>query len=196
MTSFEPPERFDLREIPPQPWQNGAGLTREIATGPAGAEASAFDWRISVAEVEGEAPFSAFPGVDRCIVLLRGMGLFLRAPDGGFAHRLERYEPLPFSGDQPLAATALGGPSTDFNVMTRRGRVQAKVTVLRGDARLPRAAAGLVFCSEGVWQIDGPASWALATWQGLLWRDGRPELTFRPRSKADSFLLVVDLSPA
>ncbi|HEY9239438.1 MAG TPA: HutD family protein, partial [Burkholderiaceae bacterium] len=51
------PARIDLREIAPQAWKNGAGLTREIAFG--GPGAADFDWRISVAEVARDAPFSA-----------------------------------------------------------------------------------------------------------------------------------------
>ena len=73
------PERFDLRQIAPQPWKNGAGLTREIAVARNAATECGFDWRLSVAEVARDAPFSAFPGVDRCIVLLRGAGLQLGA---------------------------------------------------------------------------------------------------------------------
>ena len=73
------PERFDLRQIAPQPWRNGAGLTREIAVARNTASECGFDWRLSVAEVACDAPFSAFPGVDRCIVLLRGAGLQLGA---------------------------------------------------------------------------------------------------------------------
>ena len=80
------PRRFDLRGIAPQPWKNGAGLTREIAFG--GASAADFDWRLSVAEVVRDAPFSAFPGIDRCITLLRGAGMHLRAVDGSMDHAL------------------------------------------------------------------------------------------------------------
>jgi environmental stress-induced protein Ves len=65
-------QRLDLRTLPPQRWKNGAGTTREIAVEPAGAGTDDFDWRLSLAEVDRDAPFSAFPGVDRCIVLLRG----------------------------------------------------------------------------------------------------------------------------
>jgi uncharacterized protein len=114
-------ERFDLRDIAPQPWKNGAGLTREIAVGPRGASATDFDWRVSVAEVERAAPFSVFPGIDRCIVLLAGAGLHLRSDDHPLDHRLDvPCTPFHFSGDVPLLATLIGGPSRDLNVPTRR----------------------------------------------------------------------------
>jgi uncharacterized protein len=188
-------ERFDLREIAPQPWKNGAGITREIAVSPAGASAETFDWRISVAEVARDAPFSAFPGIDRCIVLLRGSGMLLQRSDGGLVHRLDRrHEPFHFSGDLPLDATLLGGPSTDFNVMTRRGRFRAEVTPYDGAARLPGGDAGLLLCSEGDWQVEDPATLELGPLQGLLWREGRPPLSVRPlRPGPENCLLVVGL---
>jgi uncharacterized protein len=174
-------EPFDLREIAPQPWKNGAGITREIAVSPAGASPETFDWRISVAEVERDAPFSPFPGIDRCIVLLRGAGMLLRGADGDLVHRLDRrHEPFHFSGDLPLDATLLGGPSTDFNVMTRRGRFRAEVTPQSGEGLLPPGEAGLLLCSEGEWRIEGTAPLELGSLQGVLWREGWPALVVRP----------------
>src|SRR4029453_7140835 len=55
-----------------RPWKNGAGRTTEIAVHPAGAGLDAFAWRVSIASVERNGPFSAFPGIDRTIVLLDG----------------------------------------------------------------------------------------------------------------------------
>jgi uncharacterized protein len=188
-------KRFDLRDIPPQPWKNGAGITREIAVSPAGASPEAFDWRISVAEVSRDAPFSAFPGIDRCIVLLQGSGMLLHGADGGLVHRLDRrHEPFHFSGDLPLDATLLGVASADFNVMTRRGRFCAEVTPCAGSARLPPGGAGLLLCSVGEWRIEGPTVLELAPLQGLLWREDRPALSVRPlRPGSESCLLHVGL---
>jgi environmental stress-induced protein Ves len=194
--SYEP---FDLREIAPQRWKNGAGLTREIAVSPIGASPDSFDWRISVAEVEQDAPFSVFPGIDRCIVLLRGAGMALHGADGKLVHRLDRrHEPFHFSGDMPLDATLLSGLSTDFNVMTRRDRFHAEVTQLDEEARLPESGAGLLLCSEGDWRIEDPAALELGPLQGLLWRNGRPALSvrpLRPDSESCPRLLVVHLFP-
>jgi len=161
-------ERFDVATLPVQPWKNGAGTTREIACAPAGAGVAEFDWRFSVAAVEGDAPFSAFPGVDRCIVLLEGAGMELRGLDGGLAHRLERrFEAWAFPGELALSARLLGGPNRDFNVMTRRGRWRSEVQLLRGAAPLGAADALLLYCAAGRWRIDGHV---LAPQQGLLWR--------------------------
>jgi environmental stress-induced protein Ves len=167
-------ERFDLRDIAPQPWKNGAGLTREIAVGPRGAGATDFDWRFSVAEVERAAPFSVFPGIDRCIVLLAGAGLHLRSGDDHrLDHRLDTpCAPFHFSGDVPLAATLIGGPSRDLNVMTRRGGLRSEVVCHATSARLHAEGPAMLLCCTGAWRTDDPAAPTLGPQQGLLWRFG------------------------
>jgi environmental stress-induced protein Ves len=58
------------------PWKNGGGQTTEIAVS-AGASLADFDWRVSIAEINADGPFSAFAGVDRTLVLLSGAGVRL-----------------------------------------------------------------------------------------------------------------------
>ncbi|WP_344566156.1 HutD/Ves family protein [Streptomyces axinellae] len=55
---------------PRMPWKNGSGSTREVAAQPVGSRLADFDWRVSVADVGGDGPFSPFPGVDRVITLI------------------------------------------------------------------------------------------------------------------------------
>lgn len=186
------PERFDLRRIAPQPWKNGAGVTREIAVGPSGAGSAAFDWRISLAEVERDAPFSAFPGIARCIVLLRGAGMRLRSDGGELDHRLDQpLAPFHFSGDTPLSATLVDGPSSDFNVMTRRSAWTAAVTTQRSAFEPARADITLLLCSEGEWLVEGSSSETLNPMQALLWRAPPPRISVSPR--ATGALLLVRL---
>jgi predicted kinase len=52
------------------PWRNGGGVTYEVASSPADTDLADFDWRISIAEVEAGGPFSAFPEIDRTIILV------------------------------------------------------------------------------------------------------------------------------
>ena len=184
------PERFELRSIAPQPWKNGAGLTREIAVGPKRTGAGDFDWRISLAEVERDAPFSAFPGIDRCIVLLRGVGMRLRSGGGGLDHRLgQALVPFHFSGDTPLTATLVDGPSSDFNVMTRRGAWAADVSTQRKTFEPARADVTLLLCCEGEWLVTGGATEMLGPMQGLLWREPPPRMGVSPQSTG-ALLLV------
>jgi uncharacterized protein len=192
------PERFDLRHIAPQPWKNGAGLTREIAIGPKGAGAGSFDWRFSLAEVERDAPFSAFPGIDRCIVLLRGAGMRLRSAGGEIDHRLEQpLTPFHFSGDKPLSAALVAGASSDFNVMTRRGVWAAEVTTQRSALELASADITLLLCSEGEWRVTGTSTETLGPMQALLWRGPPPHIGVTPQPSGALLLvrLCHDRSP-
>jgi uncharacterized protein len=144
--------RFALAALPAQPWKNGGGTTREIAARPPGAGTSGFTWRVSVAEIARPGPFSAFPGVDRHIMLLAGRGVRLRG--AAIDHRLDRaLEPFAFAGEEAIDAELLGGPSLDLNVMTRRGAVRAAINVARGPA-LVGACEGLVlFAARGAFRV-------------------------------------------
>lgn len=106
-----------------QPWKNGGGVTREVFVSPPGA--SGFDWRVSIAEVESAGPFSHFAGIDRVMAILRGR-LSLRFDDREVVLD-SASAPFAFPGDVACAGTPLGGPVTDLNVMTRRGRCSARV---------------------------------------------------------------------
>ena len=183
------PERIDLRTIAPQPWKNGAGLTREIAFG--GASSSEFDWRISLAEVERDAPFSAFPGVERCIVLLRGAGMQLRSTDGAIDHALTTpLAPFRFTGDVALTASLVDGPSSDFNVMTRRGVFRSELRCERRKATLSGGDATLLLCCAGDWAITADSASTLSPMQALLWRQPIGALHAEPRGDAAAMLVV------
>ncbi|RLK44287.1 HutD/Ves family protein [Cupriavidus plantarum] len=167
--------RFSLATIAPMPWKNGGGTTREIAVSPAGAGMDDFAWRISVADIAADGPFSAFAGIDRQIVLLDGAGVVLRsreerAREDGFVHRLDRMgEPFAFAGDVAVDATLIDGPTRDFNVMTRRGRCRAVVEAMRTPVRIDGTGATLVLVIAGHWR-DGDGE-PLAAGDGMLWTD-------------------------
>jgi uncharacterized protein len=135
------------------PWKNGSGLTTEIVVHPAGATLAAFDWRVSLADVSADGPFSSFPGVDRVLVLVSGAGMRL-AVDAHTAELRATYEPYAFSGDDKISCTLVDGPVRDFNLMLRRGRAQGRIVVVREEAarvaparwRICHAAAGAIEC--------------------------------------------------
>ena len=189
-----PFEAIAWRDIAPQRWKNGAGVTRELAISPAGAGSDDFDWRISVAEIARDAPFSACPGVDRCIVLLHGDGMRLRSVEAGIDQRLARpHEPFHFAGDDVLQASLLGGACEDLNVMVRRGRYQAEVTGHNETVDVAPADAGLLLCSDGVWFVDGAGAataFGLQPLHALLWRHSMPQLQARPAAAHGSLLIV------
>lgn len=102
------------------PWKNGAGATTQLAVSPAEAGLDDFDWRISTALVRSDGLFSAFPGVDRSLAVLRGGGLVLLGEDAEYCRLSEGAEPFVFAGEESIAARLESSPVTDFNVMTRR----------------------------------------------------------------------------
>jgi hypothetical protein len=113
------------------PWRNGGGVTYEIASSPADHDLADFDWRISIAEVDAGGPFSAFPGIDRTIVLVEGEWMALTVD--GRCHRFGTREPFSFDGGGETMCE-VAGPSRDLNVMTRRGRATASVAIVDGEA--------------------------------------------------------------
>lgn len=144
-----------LHECPARPWKNGLGRTRELAAQPPDAGMDDFLWRVSVAEVDSAAPFSAFPGIDRTIVLLDGAG-FVMDFDDGHTHALtEPFAPFAFPGEARVAVTLAGGPTRDFNLMLRRGRAHGRLAVWRAppDAVL-RPDTVLLYCAHGQLQVD------------------------------------------
>jgi uncharacterized protein len=128
------------------PWKNGGGVTREVAAWPEGAGFDDFLWRVSMAEVAADGPFSVFPGVDRILAVLEGR-LRLEV-DAQPPRELGPGDAAAFPGDAPTYGVVLQGPVLDLNVMSRRSRIEA---------RLERTALSAAFRSP-----DGP-SLAVAT---------------------------------
>ena len=104
------------------PWKNGGGETLEVAVFPRDAEIADFGWRISMAIVAVDGPFSTFPGIDRTLVLLDGEGMTLDIAGRSPVTLKPDSPPCTFPADIATTATLTDGPITDLNVMTARGR--------------------------------------------------------------------------
>jgi len=151
------------------PWKNGGGTTLEIARAPAGGD---FDWRLSVADVREDGPFSSFPGIERHILLVEGAGMRLvsarccieLAPDGPGAI---------FDGAEAFTGRLADGPVRDLNLMLRRGRASGSIERIRLDglhagARAIEPGAALLFvCVLGGTAIALADGHALLTLQRL-----------------------------
>lgn len=111
-------------EATPQRWRNDGGWTREIARG---GEAEGWDWRVSIADVEADGPFSRFPGIEREIVLLSGAGMHFDFGDGEAFDLTPETPRLRFDGDRALDSRLLDGPTRDFNLMWARDRIDAEL---------------------------------------------------------------------
>ncbi|MDQ3617536.1 MAG: HutD family protein [Pseudomonadota bacterium] len=103
-------------------WRNQLGWTREIHKSPEGDD---WHWRLSIAEIERDADFSGFPGIDRELVLLAGNGLRLCFDDGRVHELQPPHDKLRFAGEDRVRGELVDGITHDFNLMWRRDRVQA-----------------------------------------------------------------------
>lgn len=124
------------------PWKNGGGETIEVIVHPEGAGLSDFGWRVSMATVASDGPFSVFPGIDRTLAVLSGDGMALSIEGLGDRLLTPEAAPLAFPADAPTAARLTGGPITDLNVMTRRGVFRHTLIrhVTEGSQPLPNAS--------------------------------------------------------
>ena len=124
--------RHDLVRVP---WKNGGGTTAEVAAFPEGSGFETFGWRVSMADVASDGPFSRFPGIDRTLIVVEGGGIELDVE--GVSYRLDQGTPkLSFSGDDITAGRLLSGPIRDLNVMTRRGQFRHRTRFVESGVAL------------------------------------------------------------
>ena len=145
---------FALEALPDEPWRNGRGRTRTIAAQPCEAAEPPWDWRISVATVEQNAPFSAFPGVDRTSLLLGAGQIELTAIGEPTVWLHRPGDVVAYRGDSPWQAAIArdGRPLSLLNVMTRRRVAEARLQAVREDASLSGHALCLLVV-EGQWRV-------------------------------------------
>ena len=179
-----------LDDVAPQPWRNGGGRTRELLAWP-----EAEDWRlrISLADIESDGPFSAFPGVTRWFTVVQGQGVVLRF--GGRTETLGAGSaPLRFDGGSAPGCSLIDGPTRDLNLMLRGGEgvmqpvvvgqawdsgfaqrglfTAAPGVLLSQGAPTPLPAHTLVWQSEAIgaliFEPDQPAPGPVGWWMGYI----------------------------
>ena len=145
-----------LADVAPSAWKNGGGTTRELLAWPGPA-----DWvfRLSVAEVQADGPFSSFEGVQRWFAVLSGAGVCLRLGATATAPvdvqvLTPASAPYCFDGALPLDCTLVGGATQDFNLMVRADQARAHMRRLAGTLQTAGAAPRTV----AVWTGDRGAS--------------------------------------
>lgn len=105
------------------PWKNGKGKTLELFRIQT-EDPSSFSFRVSMAEVNSNGPFSIFPNINRILFLASGHGVILQ--NRHYKIQLtELWKPFYFSGEDEIDCNLINGPCVDFNVMVDRrfGRV-------------------------------------------------------------------------
>ncbi len=174
-----------LDEAAATPWRNGGGTTRELLAWP---DAQEWQARISVADVEQDGPFCAFPGIERWFAVLDGVGVELRFE--GQAKLVRAGVPFRFDGGVAMHCKLPAGPTRDLNLMAPPGRGQMR-HVVPGD-RVNGSGRRLV----ALFAYESRAS---LLWQGvetdfaadtLAWRVAEGETTGQMRSGAGWWLEV------
>jgi len=110
-------------------WRNGRGFTLEIAREPA--TGGDFAWRLSLADIDRDGDFSAYPGYRRAIVLVGGERLLLRFR--GHGHRVldAAKRGARFEGDWETHCAIPAGRCTDLSLIVRRGSGARADSVVR-----------------------------------------------------------------
>jgi environmental stress-induced protein Ves len=163
------------------PWKNGGGETIEIATAPEGASLENFDWRVSMAHVTADGPFSVFEDVNRTLAVIDGAGMTLAIEGRPAVTLTPASPPHEFPGDAPTSARLTDGPVADLNAMTRRGRFRH--TMRRIVA--PLAVEGLAVV----------VAWGPVTVDGLVLRRGDAVIGEALQITAATLAFVIQLSP-
>ena len=139
--------------LPAVLWKNRGGLTREIAKHEV---EGALIWRISIADVAIDGPFSRFPGLTRILTVIAGDGIDLHMPDGVMNARPEI--PVQFPGGVSTEGRLTNGPIRDLNVIFDPTLMSADVRLLRDTMQMAAdgAQTGILVLAGPVW-IDGAA---------------------------------------
>lgn len=123
-------EIIRFAELRTEPWRNGGGVTRELASHPqaASAQDGAWDWRVSIAELTKAGDFSPFPGMERVLTVIEGELLLLTVD--GAEHPLEKYRPFRFSGEAAAHGALPTGDIRNLNVITRTGSFKGFTSII------------------------------------------------------------------
>ncbi len=163
------------------PWKNGGGITHEVAK-------AEYDgrllWRLSLAEVASDGPFSLFPGLARILTVIEGAGMDLLSPAGEVVHPLPPLVPIHFSGDEQLTGRLRAGPCLDFNLIYDPQRLVATAEVISGERSIQHQSGAVV---DGILCLAGTVrhgEQALARHDFVFLEDGRYVKTAGGHSQA------------
>jgi uncharacterized protein len=131
-----------LSELASVAWSNGGGSTTEVAT-----DSTPWHWRLSVADIRIDGPFSVFPGVRREFTVLDAP-VVLTFDDREVEAR--RLEVLRFDGETPPHCRLPETPTRAVNLMLR-GDAQGMLIArpLAGSMMLPGGFGWIVLCVAG-----------------------------------------------
>lgn len=118
------------------PWANGRGTSYEIASDRN--DSGEWTWRLAMAPVNEDGPFSRIECVNRSLAVVEGAGMRLSVDR-------KKLQCLPmqvvrFRGDAITDATLLDGPITDINLMVRRKEADGEMAIVSDAGRVADAS--------------------------------------------------------
>jgi environmental stress-induced protein Ves len=129
------------------PWRNGRGTTLEIAREPR--RGREFIWRLSLADIERNGEFSAYPGYGRALVLVSGKSLRLRFRGHGHSFLDPAMRATRFEGDWQTHCAVPEGRCTDLSLIVRKGPAARRTSVVRAPTVLQlRSSRRVVLAKE------------------------------------------------
>ena len=141
-------------ELKAVPWKNGQGITREIIKEP---NTENFFWRLSIAEVAGDGPFSRFDGMQRILTVVAGKGMELIGLNGTLQADLG--VPVEFDGSLDIESRLKDGPLRDLNLIFNPQLCSGQISLIAGgDERSLHCEDRQVLalhCMKGSVELDG-----------------------------------------
>ena len=174
-----------LTSFETQPWRNGGGTTRPLAYDQDGA------WRISLATVVRDGPYSRFAGMTRLSLVMQGAGVTLR--HGDVQCRLSSGAVADYDGDVAWDATLHDGPVLALNAMAARGVCRASIRPLTETMTVPSG------CFVVALTIEAECTFAVKGFEAtldaahVLLRDERgPPLHLAPHRGSQAALVLIE----
>lgn len=142
-----------LSLVPVQPWKNGGGVTRLLAE-------RARDWRVSLANVEANGPYSRFDGMTRLSLIVEGKGVVLRSAERVVP--LEYLVPTLYDGSVDWTASLIDAPVVALNLMARSDKYVPSAQLLNTEVALPAGSAAVILAGHSRCVVYGKTGTAIA----------------------------------
>lgn len=107
------------------PWANGRGTSYEIASDRH--EDGEWTWRLAMAPVNEDGPFSRIECVNRSLAVVDGAGMLLSVDRKKL--QCSPMQVVRFRGDAVTEATLIDGPIMDINLMVRRKKADGEMSI-------------------------------------------------------------------
>ena len=108
------------------PWANGRGTSYEIASDRN--EAEEWTWRLAMAPVNEDGPFSRIECVNRFLAVVEGAGMLLSVDRKKL--QCQPMQVVRFRGDAITEAMLTDGPILDVNLMIRRKEADGEMAIV------------------------------------------------------------------